>query len=173
MINHFKYPAADTIRGRTSTICRSMACTLVTREPCTPELEETWSSFFDNKCAYCGAEATHLDHLYPLIKDKEPTGYGTGPSNLVPCCPKCNQAKGNVNWKEFINSDKCSHIDGNKDARISKINEFQNVMPATKNIIDDNTKKSFHEIRDQFTKALQEAENKLLTLREALKQGKN
>ena len=29
-INGFKYPAADQIGGRTSTICRSMACTLLT-----------------------------------------------------------------------------------------------------------------------------------------------
>ncbi len=75
-INGFKYPAADTISGRTSTICRSMACTLVTREPCTPELEKTWLSFFNDKCAYCGDKATHLDHLFLLLMTSNPLDMG-------------------------------------------------------------------------------------------------
>ena len=170
-INGFKYPAADTISGRTSTICRSMACTLVTREPCTPELEKTWLSFFNDKCAYCGDKATHLDHLFPLIDDKQPTGYGTGPSNLVPCCGKCNQSKGNMQWQDFMGSTKCKHVDGGRNARIGTIERFQAEMPATCINIDAGTKKEFEEIRGQFTKALQEAERKLLALKETLMKG--
>lgn len=175
-INGFKYPAADTIKGRTSTICRSMACTLVTREACTPELERIWLGFFNDKCAYCGAGATHLDHLYPLVKDREPTGYGTGPSNLVPCCGKCNQAKGNMQWEEFMRSDKCLQVvgtEGNREnamsARVKTIKEFQKAMPATKSKISDAMKKKWREIRDQFTEALQKAEKELLELKMLLK----
>ena len=173
-INGFKYPAADTIKGRTSTICRSMACTLVVREACTPEIERIWLGFFNDKCAYCGDTATHLDHLYPLVQDREPTGYGTGPSNLVPCCGKCNQAKGNMQWEEFMRSNKCLHVvgaNGNRDAamitRINKIKEFQKVMPAEKNQIGDETKQKWCEIRDQLTSALKKAEEDLLELMNA------
>ena len=175
-INGYKYPAADTIRGRTSTICRSMACTLVPREACTPENERIWLGFFNDKCAYCGATATHLDHLYPLVQDREPTGYGTGPSNLVPCCGKCNQAKGNMQWEEFMKSNNCPHVvgtDGNREtamsARINTIKEFQKVMPATKIKISDATKEKWSEIRDQFTRSLQVAEKELKKLKVSLK----
>ena len=174
-INGFKYPAADTIKGRTSTICRSMACTLVTREACTPESERIWMGFFNDTCAYCGAAATHLDHLYPLVQDREPTGYGTGPSNLVPCCGKCNQAKGNMQWEEFMKSSKCRHVVGaygNREdamsARVNKIKEFQKAMPAKRITIGNATKEKWREIRDQFTIALKQAEDELLKLKKEL-----
>ena len=172
-INGFRYPAADTIRGRTSTICRSMACTLVTREPCTQADENTWLKYFGDKCAYCGDMATHLDHLFPLINGRLPTGYGTGPSNLVPCCGKCNQAKGNMTWQVFMDSDRCSHSDKNKEKRKEKIEMFQKEMPATRIDIDEVTKLKFEEIRNQFTKALNEAESELLKLKEQKMKGKN
>ena len=172
MINRFKYPSPDTIKGRTSTICRSMACTLVTIEPRKPEDEKIWLNFFNDKCAYCGDRATHLDHLFPLVKDKKPTGYGTGLSNLVPCCPKCNQPKGNRDWEEFMNSDDCNHVDEDKDVRINNIKEFQEKLPAKRIKIDKETEKKFEAIRDQFTKELQEAERNLLELKKTI-MGKN
>ena len=65
-IGKFKFPASDTISNRTSTICRSMACTLLARVPCSAEEQEKWLRFFpDGKCAYCGKPASHLDHLSP------------------------------------------------------------------------------------------------------------
>ena len=52
-INGFKYPSSDKISGRISTICRSMACTLLDREGCSNEEEKIWKKFFPkNKCAY-------------------------------------------------------------------------------------------------------------------------
>ncbi len=45
---------------------------------------------------------TEWDHLYPLVKGKYPTGYIIEISNLVPACGKCNQSKGNSDWKEWI-----------------------------------------------------------------------
>ena len=174
-IKGFKYPASDTISGRTSTICRSMACTLVTREACTPEDEQKWARFFNDKCAYCGAAATHLDHLYPLVQDRKPTGYGTGPSNLVPCCGKCNQAKGNMQWEEYMTSGRCQHevgVYGNLEAamsaRLNIINEFQNIMPAKKKTIGNTAMKKWCEIRDKFTNELQKAEKELLELKKEL-----
>ena len=110
-IDGFKYPSADNIKGRTSTICRSMACTLLAREGCSQAEENVWKAFFpDKKCAYCGKKASHLDHLYALISDRKPTGYYTEPANLVPCCRECNQPKGNMYWEDFMRSGNCHHV---------------------------------------------------------------
>lgn len=68
-------------------------------------------------CAYCGDPYTEWDHFHPLVKDKMPTGYISEIHNLVPCCGKCNQSKGNKPWKDWMLS----------DARLS---------PRTKNIPD-------------------------------------
>lgn len=39
-----------------------------------------------------------------MIEDKKPTGYISEISNLVPSCGKCNQSKGNKNWKKWLES---------------------------------------------------------------------
>ncbi|MBL8516694.1 MAG: HNH endonuclease [Betaproteobacteria bacterium] len=56
------------------------------------------------QCAYCGAVASEWDHLRPLVKDKKPTGYISEIHNLVPSCGKCNQSKGNREWKSWMTS---------------------------------------------------------------------
>ena len=43
---------------------------------------------FDRKCAYCGAEATCLDHPFPLK-----TSAPNVPANTVPCCKSCRDDK--------------------------------------------------------------------------------
>lgn len=178
MIKGFKYPAADTISGRSSTICRSMACTLTERVACSPEVEQSWAGFFkEKKCAYCGDAATHLDHLYPLIENRRPTGYGTEPANLVPCCGKCNQVKGNLGWEEFMRGDKCHHvvdprfssIEEAKRARINLIQKFQDKMPATKKEIDEAVIKKWNEILCKFDRALCDANAELLKLKKELR----
>ena len=176
-INGFKYPAADQIGGRTSTICRSMACTLLTREACSPEEEQTWMTFFPDKtCAYCGKSATHLDHLFPLIDDRKPTGYGTEAANLVPCCTDCNQPKGNSQWEEFMRSDRCHHV-GNTvtsdpkqamEARIENIRMFQATMPAQKVDIDADILKRWTALLTQFDQMLSLAQETLLEIKKEL-----
>ena len=112
-IGGLKYPAKDLLGNRTSTIARSMACTIARRKPCTDEDKQKWLNALgyqpnaqkeEFRCAYCGEMATHLDHLNPLISDKKPTGWGTEPGNLVPCCSNCNSKKGNAGWDVFIKS---------------------------------------------------------------------
>lgn len=56
------------------------------------------------ECAYCGSNASEWDHLRPLVKGKKPTGYISEIHNLVPSCGKCNQSKGNRQWKEWMTS---------------------------------------------------------------------
>jgi hypothetical protein len=169
-INGFKYPAADQIGGRTSTICRSMACTLLNRDACSPREEQIWVSFFKDKtCAYCGKPASHLDHLFPLIDDRKPTGYGTEAANLVPCCTDCNQPKGNSHWEEFMRSDRCHHIGDSftddpvhaMENRIENIKRFQAAMPPRK--VDINS-----EILDKWTSMLTEFDTMLAKAQETL-----
>lgn len=170
-INGFKYPAADKISSRTSTICRSMACTLLKREACSSEEEQAWKHFFPNKtCAYCGGEAKHLDHLYPLIKNRRPTGYWTEPANLVPCCRECNQPKGNLAWDEYMDSEQCKHQGNVADIQRRKdtLAAFQARMPAQKIEISEEILLKWDEMLGNFDIALQEARNLLEEIREEI-----
>lgn len=140
-----KYPARDLLGNRTSTIARSMACTIARRKSCTDEDKQKWLDALgyspntkkeEFMCAYCGETATHLDHLYPLISDKEPTGWGTEPGNLVPCCSKCNSKKGNKDWKYFIKS--ICEDSSKAEERISKIDNMIKTMSPTRIDLDNN-----------------------------------
>lgn len=53
-------------------------------------------------CAYCGDPKTEWDHFRAIVKDRRPTGYITEIANLVPACGKCNQSRGNKDWKEWM-----------------------------------------------------------------------
>lgn len=59
----------------------------------------TCLSYFDGACAYCGSTRKELtcDHL--LAKSR---GGSDEPSNIVPACPECNQAKGAQDWREYM-----------------------------------------------------------------------
>lgn len=41
------------------------------------------------RCVYCGAPATHVDHVVPLSR-----GGATHPANCVAACAACNLEKG-------------------------------------------------------------------------------
>ena len=176
-INDLKYPEADPIAGRTSTICRSMACTLLSREACSPDQEKVWMQFFPEKiCAYCGKRATQLDHLYAYIIDRMPTGYGTEPGNLVPCCSECNQPKRNMHWEEFMRSDNCHHVGDlissdpveAMERRIEIIKQFQKEMPPKKVNIDSAILIQWKALLNDFDKKLKEAQDLLLEIKKQL-----
>jgi len=69
-------------------------------------------------CVYCGlVEAETWDHLFALVKNNEPSGYGHKYGNLVPSCRSCNSRKGNKDWRaanEIINA--------NNPAQKAKVN---------------------------------------------------
>ncbi len=171
-----KYPSADNVKNRTSTIARAMACALTPRIPCSPDDEKTWINIFcpdgkDLRCAYCGDKATHLDHLHPLINNLLPTGYGTDPGNLVPCCSKCNQRKGNLDWRVYMNSNLCKHVDNNIQGRIDRIEQLKDDLPPT--IINWTEKEGFKEewerVYKACVKALKEAQDVLEKYKESEK----
>ncbi|GHV59401.1 hypothetical protein AGMMS49579_27000 [Spirochaetia bacterium] len=105
----FQMPKAVTIMARTSSITNAFYNGIIpVIEPTDREISNALSILDIDQnnvtCCYCGEPATEWDHLRPLIINKEPTGYISEIANLVPCCGKCNQSKGNKNWEDWINS---------------------------------------------------------------------
>lgn len=103
----FYLPSKGSVDGRTSSITAAFfqAITPVVL-PSDSEVEESLSVLGMTKgncrCAYCGDPCTEWDHFRPIVKGRQPTGYITEIANLVPACGKCNQSKGNKNWKEWM-----------------------------------------------------------------------
>jgi len=130
----FQMPKPTTIMARSSSITNAFYNGIIpVIEPSEEEIEMTLSILEIDKnnvaCCYCGDTATEWDHLRPIIKDKKPTGYISEIANLVPCCGKCNQSKGNKNWEEWIvssakKSPKSRGIKG-LDKKIEKIKKYE------------------------------------------------
>lgn len=170
-INDFKYPNSDKISSRISTLRRSMASTLLLREPCTPEEEIAWMKYFpDKKCAYCGKDASHLDHLYPLIDGKYPSGYGTDPANLVPCCKDCNQLKGSLHWRDYMTSDSCKHVGSEDDIkkRIEILDSFDKNMSRNKAVITAEIRDKWEYLENKLQIAVTETEKELEELKKEI-----
>lgn len=53
-------------------------------------------------CAYCGDRKSEWDHFRAVVKDRGPTGFITEIANLVPSCGKCNQSRGNKDWRQWM-----------------------------------------------------------------------
>jgi hypothetical protein len=105
--NAFKMPSPMNVAGRSSSITAAFVASIIPRiEPTDDEisialdiLEMSPSSM---KCAYCGSDTTEWNHFHALVENKAPTGYISEIRNLVPSCGKCNQSKGNKNWKSWM-----------------------------------------------------------------------
>lgn len=105
--NVFKMPKPVKITGRSSSITNSFVNGIIPIiEPSETEIQEALSilGMDENSicCAYCGSPYTEWDHLRPLVMGKTATGYISEIHNLVPSCGKCNQSKGNQNWKDWM-----------------------------------------------------------------------
>jgi 5-methylcytosine-specific restriction endonuclease McrA len=109
-------------------------------------------------CAYCGrSEAQTWDHLFALVKDNEPSGYGHKYGNLVPACKECNSKKGNRSWEianEKINADHPEQK--NKVARIIKAH-IEKYPPQGKPIPQEK-KKQIDEIKAEILKLMKRAD---------------
>jgi hypothetical protein len=54
-------------------------------------------------CAYCGVRSAETwDHVFGLVRNQRYAGYGHTLGNLLPCCRSCNSAKGNKNWRDYL-----------------------------------------------------------------------
>ena len=91
----------------------------------------------NNKCVYCGAKATEIDHIIPRANGGTDSTY-----NLVASCRACNQMKSNKTLKEFgkLVGKNYSHLKPKKlpkdaaiiqSARNYMIKEVTKIVPDT------------------------------------------
>lgn len=105
----FRMPSAATMASRTSSITNAFVGAVIpvivpTVEEIEQALEILCMSAEDVRCAYCGDKSTEWDHLRPLVQKRQSTGYISEIANLVPACGKCNQSKGNKDWRDWMQS---------------------------------------------------------------------
>lgn len=106
----FSMPSRAKITARSSTVTNSFVISIVPfHHPEESEIKKCLKILEMDpqnlRCAYCGDKSTEWDHLRPLVLDKKPTGFISEIRNLVPACGKCNQSKGNKDWRKWIVSD--------------------------------------------------------------------
>jgi hypothetical protein len=105
----FRMPSVQTMVSRKSSITNAFVSAIIpVVPPSHAEIENALKILEmepDNvRCAYCGDQSTEWDHLRPLVVDRRPTGFISEIANLVPACGKCNQSKGNKQWRVWIAS---------------------------------------------------------------------
>lgn len=103
----FRMPKKVKITARSSSLTNSFVNSVIpVIQPSEAEIENALNILgmdLDSYCCvYCGDAATEWDHLNPLVRNKNPTGYISEIQNLVPACGKCNQSKGNSYWKDWM-----------------------------------------------------------------------
>ena len=106
----FQMPTPMKISGRSSSITAAFVTAIVPQvEPRKEEIREALKILEMSpdrlECVYCGGSYSEWDHLRPLVSGQKPTGFITEIRNLVPSCGKCNQSKGNKDWKVWMMSD--------------------------------------------------------------------
>jgi hypothetical protein len=110
----FRMPSPQTMASRKSSITNAFVNALIpVVVPTEEEIEKALTILgmepSDMRCAYCGDKMTEWDHLHPLVLKRRPTGYISEIANLVPSCGKCNQSKGNKEWRVWIMSEGGRH----------------------------------------------------------------
>jgi len=105
----FAMPSKGSILGRKSSITAAFFQAITPMiQPTAEEVHEVLTILGMRPggcfCAYCGGAKTEWDHFRPTVIDRRPTGFISEIANLVPCCGKCNQSKGNKNWRVWISS---------------------------------------------------------------------
>ncbi len=98
---------APKLTSRRSTLTGLFFTTLTPYiEPTETEVEEALTVLGMKRgacvCAYCGDKKSEWDHFRAVVKERKPTGYITEIANLVPACGKCNQSRGNKDWKVWM-----------------------------------------------------------------------
>jgi len=127
-------PKPVSITGRSSSITNSFVNGIIpVIQPTEAEIDEALHVLNMTveavRCAYCGDASTEWDHLHALVRDQKPTGYVSEIANLVPACGKCNQSKGNREWREWMTgpaklSPKTRRI-ADLDARMESLDSYE------------------------------------------------
>ena len=103
----FQMPVPMKITGRLSSITNAFVNSIIPAiQPPDAEVVEALAILGMNpndvRCAYCGDVSSEWDHLRAIVRDRRPTGYISEIRNLVPACGKCNQSKGNKEWRIWM-----------------------------------------------------------------------
>jgi hypothetical protein len=173
----FDLPSKGRIDGRTSSITAAFfqAITPVI-PPSDAEVDESLKVLGmqagNCRCAYCGDPRTEWDHFRPIVKGRQPTGYITEIANLVPACGKCNQSKGNKNWKEWMLSTakRSPRQRGIPDLheRIARLEEYERLhVPVCinyPNIFGEERWSHYYQMLDAVVGRLAEAQKVAVTL---------
>ena len=107
-ISNIRIPGQVKINHRTSTIRGAFVKALIPSVPFSEEQLGAWAKQLnvdlnnDLICVYCGRHATVLDHFFPAVRKKLPTGFVTDLYNLVPSCSKCNESKSGSYWRDWM-----------------------------------------------------------------------
>jgi len=84
---------------------------------CTAEQLKERIAFYGGKCAYCvSGKFESIDHVIPLAR-----GGTNWPSNLRPCCRKCNSSKGARPLSQFLATLKMRHQNVFTDSSLDAI----------------------------------------------------
>jgi hypothetical protein len=137
----FQMPSFQTMVSRKSSITNAFVNSVIpvvvpTAEEVEKALDILEMQPGDLRCAYCGDKSTEWDHLRPLVLNRRPTGFITEIANLVPACGKCNQSKGNKDWRKWMLGSAKRSPTGRAIAdvkeRIRRLDAFQTWRPPTK-----------------------------------------
>ncbi len=169
----FRMPSVQTMTSRKTSITNAFVCSIIPVVPPTPEeIKEVLRIFEmtpqDVRCAYCGDKSSEWDHLRPLVIARRPTGHISEIANLVPSCGKCNQSKGNSDWRTWMlgSAPRCPTVRGIQDVaqRIARLEAFERWRKPTvvnfKRILDTNAYSKYWDELDAVV-ALMEDSQKL------------
>lgn len=107
LVAAFRMPSVQTMTSRKTSITNAFVCAIIPSiRPSVQEIADALRilgmELPNVRCAYCGDRATEWDHLRPLVVKRRPTGFVSEIANLVPSCGKCNQSKGNSDWRDWM-----------------------------------------------------------------------
>jgi HNH endonuclease len=130
----FQMPSFQTMVSRKSSITNAFVNSVIpVVVPTVAEIKKALAilrmNANDIRCAYCGDRSTEWDHLRPLVVKRRPTGYISEIANLVPACGKCNQSKGNKDWRVWMLSNAKRSPTGRGIAdvalRVARLNKYE------------------------------------------------
>jgi hypothetical protein len=135
LLTAFRMPAVQTMVSRKSSITNAFVNALIPVIPPTAEEIEQALTILgmeaaDVRCIYCGNPSSEWDHLRPLVLKSRPTGYISEIANLVPACGKCNQSKGNSDWRIWMINTNAKHSPTRRqivdiEKRMEMLEEFE------------------------------------------------